>query len=335
MINESLNVSRETSTVDTILTQIKKQADQNKLAHSYMFEGGNADRRFEFALKMACIILCDNNHFDTQTPQNTTNNDFSSSTCRKIMQLKHPDVHIFGDQLTEAGYISVDTARDIKKQACMLPNEAEKKVFIIKNADNFNIQAQNALLKIFEEPPSYVVFILLCSHKSSFLPTTLSRMVVYRLKETSKEETAHEIKNRFNIENRDHALAVSGYMTSIPSTQMDNAMIKNVINGYEIGKEFFSLGGNCRLISILPSERDQLIVVLNVLSMIARDLLCLKHSENNTVIITPDQDWQRSCGRLSTIRLTGYYDVFSDCAYKLEKYANINSVLSTLSFINT
>ena len=54
----------------------------------------------------------------------------------------------------------------------------EKKVFIIENADNMTPQAQNALLKTLEEPPEYVIIILIAQNAENFLPTVLSRCVI-------------------------------------------------------------------------------------------------------------------------------------------------------------
>ncbi|MBR5437289.1 MAG: hypothetical protein IKV21_00070, partial [Clostridia bacterium] len=79
--------------------------------------------------------------------------------------------------------IKVDSVRHIKEQALIYPNEGNKSVFIISEAQYMNPQAQNALLKIFEEPSSHVCFILTCNSKSSLLDTVISRATSYTLGE--------------------------------------------------------------------------------------------------------------------------------------------------------
>ncbi|MCD6223837.1 MAG: hypothetical protein J7J73_02890, partial [Deltaproteobacteria bacterium] len=72
---------------------------------------------------------------------------------RKVEQNLHPDVYIL------TGLIGVDDIRKIKKSLLYKPIEGEKS-FVILKTEELTIYAQNALLKILEEPPSYVCFIL-------------------------------------------------------------------------------------------------------------------------------------------------------------------------------
>ena len=71
--------------------------------------------------------------------------------------------------------IKVDTARAIRSDCAVLPNESARRVFLIRHAQNMNVSAQNALLKILEEPPAYAFFILMTENASAILPTILSR----------------------------------------------------------------------------------------------------------------------------------------------------------------
>ncbi len=60
-----------------------------------------------------------------------------------------------------------------------MPYEAEKKVYIVYQADSMQKPAQNSLLKLLEEPNEYAIIILLAQSKSGFYPTVLSRCQVY------------------------------------------------------------------------------------------------------------------------------------------------------------
>ena len=107
--------------------------------------------------------------------------------CRKAESLSHPD--IYKAQLsgkTEA--VNVEEVRNICSDAYIRPNEAANKVYIIRNADRMQIQAQNALLKLIEEPPQNILFILCCERKDNLLPTILSRVTVYSLENSEKAE---------------------------------------------------------------------------------------------------------------------------------------------------
>ncbi len=100
------------------------------------------------------------------------------NTCRRIEQDIHPDVTIVD---LEDAEIKVDTARMIRSECAVLPNESDRRVFLIRHAQNCNPTAQNALLKILEEPPSYAFFILMTENAGGILPTILSRCTQFAL----------------------------------------------------------------------------------------------------------------------------------------------------------
>ena len=99
--------------------------------------------------------------------------------CRKVRQGIHPDVITIGLPLDDKGRpkkeILVDQIRTMVSDAYILPNEAERKVYILENADCMNIAAQNAALKLLEEPPAGVVILLCAVNPRQLLPTVRSR----------------------------------------------------------------------------------------------------------------------------------------------------------------
>lgn len=99
--------------------------------------------------------------------------------CRKVASGIHPDVITVGLQEDDKGRprreIGVEQIRALIADACVLPNEAERKVYIIDGADAMNIPAQNAALKLLEEPPAGVIFLLCARNAQQLLPTVRSR----------------------------------------------------------------------------------------------------------------------------------------------------------------
>ncbi len=103
--------------------------------------------------------------------------------CIKFKDGNHPDVY----RLTPEGdsrIIKVDMIRALRDDAYLKPNEAKYKIYIISSADSMNENAQNALLKILEEPPENVFFILTCSSADTLLDTIISRVESYNLNDT-------------------------------------------------------------------------------------------------------------------------------------------------------
>lgn len=81
---------------------------------------------------------------------------------------------------SKSDIVSVDTIRAASADMYMKPYIADKRVFIIPDAEKMNVQAQNALLKIFEEPPSYCVIILITQNDNMLLQTIRSRAITVR-----------------------------------------------------------------------------------------------------------------------------------------------------------
>lgn len=114
-------------------------------------------------------------------------------SCRKIKKGIFPDLKYITLLEDEKGkfktQISVEQIReDVLKVAELPPFEGKKTIFIIEPAEALNPSSQNALLKILEEPPSYVQFFIIAKEVSKLLPTIRSRCVEIKLKEISFDE---------------------------------------------------------------------------------------------------------------------------------------------------
>jgi len=121
---------------------------------------------------------------------------------KKVRQNLHPDVHIL-----KKDSIGVDDIREIKKSLLYKPIEGEKSFFILK-IKGLTVYAQNALLKILEEPPSYICFILWGS-PFPLLNTVRSRAISFHGKKERKDVSEfvrvlqqHNLKQYIELANR-------------------------------------------------------------------------------------------------------------------------------------
>lgn len=92
----------------------------------------------------------------------------------------HPDLLYFPAE----SKLGIDSARDIKKHFSFKPFQAKGKVVVLEDGKSLTVEAQNALLKIIEEPPPFSTIILAAESDVNFLPTLLSRCQVIKLQET-------------------------------------------------------------------------------------------------------------------------------------------------------
>jgi len=141
------------------------QAAAGMLSHAYILTGGDDAARADAAVWLAAAALCS---AQTGRPCGTCRH------CRKVFSGNHPDVARVRREKDEKE-IRIRAARSLRSDAAVLPNEADGKVYIIEEADTLNIAAQNALLKVLEEPPAAVTFLLSAANPARLLPTVRSR----------------------------------------------------------------------------------------------------------------------------------------------------------------
>ena len=117
------------------------------------------------------------------------------SGCLKAAAGAHPDIRTEGGDGAARSF-HIDTVRELRDSAYVLPNEAPRRVMILAEAQGMTEQAQNALLKILEEPPAHAVFLLTCENRASMLPTILSRVQCVSLGPVPEEEALPILKPR-------------------------------------------------------------------------------------------------------------------------------------------
>ena len=128
--------------------------------------------------------------------------------CRKVEAGVHPDVTVIGRLADDKGKqkqnITVDQIRELSADAVVLPNEAARKVYILDEAETMNPAAQNAALKLLEEPPAGVVFLLCATKPMQLLATVRSRCATVKLAGAEADAPSEEAQ----------ALA-SGYLKAV------------------------------------------------------------------------------------------------------------------------
>lgn len=150
------------------MTQANSKSRQT---HAVILWGGSEEERLERARSLAAGRVC---------AQGDKGPCGVCPHCVKAVKGIHPDILIY-DHNPDSRLFSVAQVRAIREDAVILPNEAAVKVYILNHADSMNAAAQNAMLKILEEPPRSAVFYLLAETPGRFLPTVLSRCAIERV----------------------------------------------------------------------------------------------------------------------------------------------------------
>jgi len=144
--------------------KITNLINSGKVPHAFIVEGGTLEDRKSFAKYLAKGIVCDGE----DKPCN------NCKQCHLTDVDSNPDITVVS--LAEGKKnISVAQIRQLREDAYVKPHSAQKRLFIIDTAEAMNEQAQNALLKVLEEPPMCVSFILLVPSRLMLLETIVSR----------------------------------------------------------------------------------------------------------------------------------------------------------------
>ena len=161
-----------------------------KIPNALLFYGNENSQRKKAALFLAKGCNC------------LKKNDTACNTCRscrKIDAKSHPDILTI-DLEKDKKIISIAQIRKMGLSISSRPNEARFRMVLILNADKMNPQAQNALLKMLEEPPEKTFFILIAKDISLFLPTIISRCRKIRFKPLSLQHVEQALINDFKID---------------------------------------------------------------------------------------------------------------------------------------
>lgn len=153
--------------------------ESRRMPHAFIVEGADGLGKSTFARLIARGAMC------------TCAEPLSGECphCRKLRDNIHPDlIYITGSGKTNA--IAIDSVREMRMDSRIAPNEADKRVFVLEDCDNMQPAAQNAFLKIFEEAPPHVIFVMTCRSAMNLLTTIRSRGRVVTLNPVEAGEGA-------------------------------------------------------------------------------------------------------------------------------------------------
>lgn len=148
-----------------------------KISHAYIINGEKASGKEFIANIFAMALQCE---------KGDGNPCQECRFCKQALSSNHPDIiHVTHEKPNTVGVD--DIRRQINGDVILKPYSGNYKIYIVNEAEKMNAQAQNALLKTLEEPPEYVIIMLLTTNVNVFLPTILSRCVVMNMKPVSDE----------------------------------------------------------------------------------------------------------------------------------------------------
>ncbi|MCI8484112.1 MAG: DNA polymerase III subunit delta' [Lachnospiraceae bacterium] len=174
---------------EQIKEHLQNAISTDKVSHAYIFHGPDQSGKMMLAKSFALALQCENH---------LTEGCMTCHSCRQVLSDNHPDIIYL--QHEKPNTISVDDIRkQINQDIAIKPYSSPYKIYIIDEAEKMNQQAQNALLKTIEEPPSYGIILLLTNNADAFLPTILSRCITLNLKVVPDQEIRSFLMKEYQI----------------------------------------------------------------------------------------------------------------------------------------
>lgn len=300
--------------------------NNKKVSHAYIISGADGVGKMTVAKAFARALQCEEYMGDSCG---------KCISCRSFDNGNHPDVFYVVPTKTKA--LGVDDIREqLIKQSETKQYKYKYKVFIVDNADTMTQQAQNALLKTLEEPPSYVVILLLAKSINGFLPTILSRCVNLKLNPLSSNMVKEYLENVEKIDSTKAEFFAEYSQGSIGRAielydsedfaKKRQAVVDCIVKA--INSDIVSAMNCAKTLEEYKGDMS----VIDIMQMFFRDALIFNTTNKSKNIIQKDifDDIKSIAKKLNTEQIIEKYDAVLESEKQLKQNANFSLTMEVL-----
>lgn len=232
----------------------------NKTSHSYLFVGTEGIGKSLIAKEFAKMILC--------TDENKYCNKCKS--CIEFDTDNNPDFKIIEP---DGNSLKIEQIREFQSKVAEKPIISDKKVYIINDSDKMTQEAQNCLLKTLEEPPDYVVIILIGSNENAFLSTIKSRCMILHFDKISNEEIEKYLEENYQVKINSKIMIEAfqgsiGKALQLKEKQEEYEKIEEIIYNLEKRDKIDILN----MSEIIYKSKDEKLEILDYINVVFIDL---------------------------------------------------------------
>lgn len=262
----------------SILTSILQSG---RIGHAYIFEGAGGSGKRTLSRLFAKAAMCNS--------RSESEPCCVCSNCVKMDLKSHPDYIV----IDEGGKsIGIDRIRDLKHDLYIIPNEADRKFYVIIDGQNMTMEAQNALLKAFEEPPEYATIIITVNSKAALLPVIQSRGTLISIKPVTLNEVEHYLIKNSIVKNETVAKNAAELSCGIIGRALETINSKELESLKKVPDIFFhTLIKTDRLefvslMNILTEYKENIELVFSLIIRQFRDILVYKATKDEKILIS-------------------------------------------------
>jgi DNA polymerase-3 subunit delta' len=255
----------------------------NRVVNSYIFNGEEGLLKEETALVFAKTLLCEKN---SEEPCG------KCASCKTFSENNNPDFIKINE---EGSSLKVEEIREkLVSDVEIKPYSSKYKIYYINRADLMTVGAQNAILKTLEEPPKYVIILLIANDKRNFLETILSRCVTYDFKELTNDEISTYIENNYTLDSYDKEVAVGyarGYISKLDNflgssdEKNKRSLVQDIIERLD-KEDFMSIFD---IAKELENNKENIDDLLDIFISYYRDMIIVKSEIDDKYIINKDK----------------------------------------------
>ncbi|MGQ9508014.1 MAG: DNA polymerase III subunit delta' [Thermodesulfobacteriota bacterium] len=300
---------------------------QQRIVHSYLFWGNEGIGKKYVALQFAKALNCQGKHREMADACDVCH------SCKKIDQQIHPDVLLIEP---EGQTLRVDQVREMQKDLAYRPYEGRRRVVILSAADRMAPQMSNTLLKTLEEPPLSTVFILMANHPRRMLPTILSRCQSIPFHPLPTPLVSKWLMEQKNINKKEaHLLALlseGSLGKALEILERIEQIPREELLKDWLGSKSLSFKEIEDWIESLPSQRQELLLILEISKTILRDLILTKISKDSSKLIHSDliEPYRIIASQGSLPSLFHRLESLHHTARALQKNANLRLALEAM-----
>ncbi len=309
--------------------------ENGRLPHALLIDGAPGSGKMTLALEIAAALNCNGKGLSLPCGE--------CDSCRLIRSGEFIDVKILRRQDDKAT-IGVGEIKEFRQDMFLSATEAEYKVYIIQDSERMTQEAQNALLKVLEEPPLKVVIILLCNGSDRILTTIKSRaqyiaMTRFRPEELKKHLIDHPDIKRTSPEELEVILTEADGILgrALELVKKDGTGTSRLVRD-DVYAFIGALGarvGYARLlnaVSSMPSKRKELSEVLEGIMLALRDMIAVKNTEKvKTLFFTGEAAAKEAANGLSVKYLLSVYDIINTAHNRLEMNVGVTALLADIA----
>ncbi len=327
---------------DETKVRVGRAIEVGRLPHAFLIGGPSGSGKTTLATEMAAAINClEKDNLNMSLPCGRCNN------CRRIYDGNFPDLKILSKKKDKAT-LGVEAVKDFREDMFLSSTEAESKIYIIDDAECMTPEAQNALLKVLEEPPRSVIIMLLATECDRILTTIKSRAQYIAMSRFGEDELSSLLISRsaearaMNMTNKerfrgivmsaDGRIGVAEKLLNKRSAEENLEERSEIISMLSVITQKSSYADIHNALSQLPTKRQELTTILERLMSALRDLIVVQYSPNAGTVFFPDASSAKSCcGNASVKRLLSVYEIINDTHELCVKNANVSNLLANLT----